>query len=49
MADRRLSKDEKREIGRLYANGVPTAIIAKQYNVSEFKIVKVLEKTGYIR
>ena len=37
------------KICKLFANQIPTAIIAKQFNVSEFKIVKVLEQAGYYR
>ncbi len=50
MADRRLSREEKSEICRLYSvMSVPTAVLAQKFNVSEAKIVRVLEDAGYIR
>ncbi len=49
MADRRLSKAEKSAIYQLFASGVPTYLIAQKFNVSEAKIVRVLEDAGYIK
>ena len=49
MTDRRLSRAEQSEICRLYSQGTPTAILAKQFSVSESKLVRVLEDAGYIR
>ena len=50
MTDRRLSRNEKAEICRLYSlMHIPTAILAQKFSVSEAKIVRVLESAGIIR
>lgn len=50
MTDRRLSRNEKAEICRLYSvMRIPTAILAQKFSVSEAKIVRVLESAGIIK
>lgn len=45
------SKERKgyEEVVRLYLEGYPTGKIAKMLNKSEFEVVRILERAGWMR
>lgn len=45
----KVSKQKKEEVIRLYQDGYPTGRIAKLLNLSEFVVIRILERAGLKR